>query len=85
ARLALTDVTFPLEVRARRPGDRLGDPTSGRRVRRLLEDARIPSRMRAGVPIVSDARGRVLWVAGVAQAEGTRADEADSMTITIER
>ena len=57
---------FPLTVRARRPGDRVGrDGGQTRRVQDVLVDAGIPAELRAAWPLVADARGRVLWVVGL--------------------
>jgi tRNA(Ile)-lysidine synthase len=83
--LTTAGVEFPLEVRGRRHGDRLADRRGGGRVKRLLQDARIPSRRRDRIPIVSDASGQVLWIAGVAGVDAPGDDAAESMTITIGR
>jgi len=66
ARFDLDRVEQPLVIRSRRPGDRilgLGLPRATK-VKNLLIDARIPRRLREGVPILAD-RSRVLWIAGV--------------------
>jgi tRNA(Ile)-lysidine synthase len=65
---------LPLSVRSRRPGDRLrplGAPGS-RKLQDLLVDRKIPRRERDRVPIVVDAQGRIVWVAGVAMAHEYR-------------
>jgi tRNA(Ile)-lysidine synthetase-like protein len=56
----------PLLVRARRPGDRVA-PEGGpsRRVQDVLVDAAVPAEARASWPLVTDGRGRVLWVVGL--------------------
>jgi tRNA(Ile)-lysidine synthase len=56
----------PLVVRGRRPGDRVrpeGGPS--RRVQDVLVDAGVPVEERGRWPLVTDARGRVLWVVGL--------------------
>jgi tRNA(Ile)-lysidine synthetase-like protein len=55
-----------LTVRAWRPGDRMRVATSGsaRRVKRFFSDARIPSPMRAGWPVVL-AGDEIVWIPGV--------------------
>ncbi len=73
--LPVEEIAFPLLVRGRRPGDRIEVWGGTRRVKRLLQDARVPSLERPRVPIVVDAGGRVLWVPGV--AEWARAEPAD--------
>lgn len=50
-----------LVVRGRRPGDRI----AGLRVTDVLSDAGVPRALRDLVPVVADATGRVLWVAGL--------------------
>ena len=52
-------------VRSRRPGDRLRPlGLSGeKKVQDILVDAKVPARLRDGVPLVADAGG-VLWVVG---------------------
>lgn len=72
------EAVFPLEVRTRRPGDGIRLRGGWRKLKRLLNDRRVPVSERARIPIVSDAQGRVLWVWGVARAmEVDRASAAD--------
>ncbi len=62
-------------VRGRLPGDRLhplGAPGS-RKVQDILTDARVPKWCRDRVPLVV-RDGLILWVAGLATAEGARID-----------
>jgi tRNA(Ile)-lysidine synthase len=64
----------PLVVRSRLPGDRirpLGAPGQ-RKVQDLLVDRKVPRADRDRVPIVVDAVGQVVWVAGVAIADACR-------------
>lgn len=53
---------FPLVVRTPWAGDRIRLPGGGRKVRRLLSEARLPRRDRSSVPVVVDRDGRVLCV-----------------------
>jgi tRNA(Ile)-lysidine synthase len=67
-------LALPLRVRNRRPGDRfqpLGAP-GRRKLQDVLVDRKVPRAARDGVPIVVDAAGRIVWVAGVAIAEACR-------------
>ena len=66
AQLALEGNDFPLVVRARLPGDRVG----GRKVQDLLIDRRVQSELRGRVPLVCAAGGRVVWIPGFWQAPG---------------
>lgn len=59
---------FPLRIRTLHPGDRIRLRGGSRLVRRLLIDRRVPESRRRGVPLLVDAAGRVLWVAGIARA-----------------
>jgi len=72
AALALSAQTGPLSVRGRRPGDRV-EAFDGRRraVQDVLVDARIPAEQRAAWPLLVEASGRVIWVAGVWPAPRT--------------
>jgi tRNA(Ile)-lysidine synthase len=64
-RIPLDDLRFPLEVRARRPGDRIRTASGSRSLKKLMIDRRIPARERARLPVLTDARGTVLWLAGL--------------------
>jgi tRNA(Ile)-lysidine synthase len=67
-------VTLPLAVRNRRPGDRfrpLGAP-GRRKVQDVFVDRKVPRSERDRVPIVIDAGGRIVWVAGVGIADECR-------------
>ena len=63
-----------LLVRNRRPGDRfqpLGAP-GRRKLQDVFVDRKVPRLERDTVPIVTDANGEIVWVAGVALAERCR-------------
>jgi len=64
----------PLVVRSRREGDRfrpLGAP-GRRKLQDVLVDRKVPRAVRDRVPLVVDAAGRIVWVAGVAVAHDYR-------------
>jgi tRNA(Ile)-lysidine synthase len=63
-----------LRVRSRRPGDRLQPlGMSGRKkVQDVLVDRKVPRDERDRVPIVTDASGHIVWVAGHVLDEGFR-------------
>ncbi len=66
AHLDIDAVGLPLSVRTRRAGDRfhpLGAPGE-RKLKRFLIDRKIPLHRRDGIPLVLDAGGRIVWVAG---------------------
>jgi tRNA(Ile)-lysidine synthase len=67
-------VRLPLVVRNRRDGDRfrpLGAP-GRRKLQDVLVDRKVPRSERDRVPIVVDANGQIVWVAGVAVAHDCR-------------
>ena len=78
--------TLPLVVRNRRPGDRLqplGAP-GRRKLQDVLVDRKIPRVERDDVPIVTDASGQILWVAGVAIAEMCRVTTPEDGMLILE-
>ncbi len=54
----------PLELRGRRPGDRIRVPGGTRRLKRLIGELRIPRGEREEVPLLVDREGTVLWIPG---------------------
>lgn len=67
-------VEFPLRLRGWRPGDRI--PTSGgtKPLKKLFLEERVARSRRAVLPVLTDASGRVLWVAGLRRAHGAPID-----------
>lgn len=65
AHFAPESVSFPLSLRPWAPGDRIRMSPGTRKVKKVLLEARIPADRRAGVPVVADAAGTVLWIPGV--------------------
>jgi tRNA(Ile)-lysidine synthase len=61
-------VSFPLELRSWRAGDRIRLASGSRKVKRLFADHRVPLSERGRIPILVDAAGRVLWVWRLAKA-----------------
>jgi len=80
----LDRLRFPLRVRARRPGDRIARSGGTTKVKKLLLDSRVPVMERGAVPVVEDAGGVVIWVAGVAEATGVSTDTPGAGTMTLE-
>jgi tRNA(Ile)-lysidine synthase len=59
-------LALPLVVRSVARGDRIVVPGVGtRKLQDVLVDAKVPRERRWTTPIVTDAHGRVLWVAGI--------------------
>jgi tRNA(Ile)-lysidine synthase len=79
-------VTLPLVVRNRRPGDRLqplGAP-GRRKLQDVLVDRKVPRVTRDDVPIVTDASGQILWVAGITVAETCRVTAPEDGMLILE-
>ena len=79
-------LALPLAVRNRRPGDRLrplGAP-GRRKVQDVFVDRKVPRNERDRVPIVVDANGRIVWVAGVTIAHECRVTAPEAGVVILE-
>jgi tRNA(Ile)-lysidine synthase len=86
AHLQGSAVRAPFVVRTRRDGDRLrplGAP-GRRKVQDLMVDRKVPRAERDRVPIVVDADGRIVWVAGLAIAHECRVTRPESGMVILE-
>lgn len=75
----------PWRLRTRRPGDRfqpLGHATEVE-LRRFLQSRHVPRFDRDRLPLVVDARDRILWIPGVEVAEGVRLQLNTRRTIEL--
>jgi tRNA(Ile)-lysidine synthase len=68
---AVARLAFPLCLRGWRPGDRIRLRYGSKKLKKLLGESRIPRSDREVLPVLVDARGRVLWVPGVARDAAT--------------
>lgn len=76
---------LPLVVRNRRPGDRLrplGAPGS-RKLQDVLVDRKVARESRDTVPIVADASGTIVWVAGVTVADHCRVTAPEAGVVIL--
>jgi len=64
ATFSLHRLQFPLLVRAPRPGDRIQTRAGSRKLKKLLNERRVPRSARGQVPVLVGADRRVLWVVG---------------------
>ncbi|MGH7483879.1 MAG: tRNA lysidine(34) synthetase TilS, partial [Longimicrobiales bacterium] len=71
--LDVAALAFPLTLRAWRPGDRIARAYGTKKLTKLFAERRVGVERRRRTPVLADARGRVLWVAGVASAAGAEA------------
>lgn len=69
ARFVPSALRFPLVLRGWRPGDRIRLRFGSRKVKELFRERRVGRSARRGTPVLVDAGGRVLWVAGLARAD----------------
>jgi tRNA(Ile)-lysidine synthase len=77
-------LALPLVVRSVLPGDRIGVPGVGtRKLQDVFVDAKIPRERRSHVPIVADATGTILWVAGVVRGGAARVEAATAHVIEM--
>jgi len=78
-------VSPPLRVRHRRPGDRLQPlgMTGHRKLQDVLVDRKVPRADRDNVPVVTDASGRIVWVAGHVMAEPFRVTARTSAVVIL--
>ena len=74
---------WPLLLRGWLPGDRVRTRAGTRTLKRLFNDRRVPRGARARVPVLADAHGRVLWVAGVARGAPRPALGEPGVTVEI--
>lgn len=81
--LPAREVALPLLLRGRLPGDRVRTPAGGRTLKRLFNDRRVPRGARARVPVLADARGRVVWVAGLARGVRQPGPGEPALTVQI--
>ena len=80
-----THLVEPLTVRGRRPGDRLrplGAP-GGRSVQDLFVDRKVPQAGRDRVPIVTDSKGRIVWIVGQTIAHEFRITDVTRSVILL--
>jgi tRNA(Ile)-lysidine synthase len=78
-------LVWPLLLRAPRPGDRMA-PRGGRGTRKLADlliDAKVPRQERAGLPVLCDASGLILFVPGLRPSQMGRPDETTREWIEI--
>jgi len=65
------ELTMPLMVRSRRPGDRM-DPlglNGSKKVQDILVDAKVPRSLRHLNPLLVDGAGRILWMPGLRRSK----------------
>lgn len=69
-RVSVATPRFPLLLRGWLPGDRIRLSYGTKKLKKLFSERRLDRRARARVPVLVDGHGDVLWVVGLARAEG---------------
>ena len=82
-RAVVRDPRFPVTIRARAPGDRIRLGYGSKPVKKLMSERRVGREERRSTPVVADGGGRILWVVGIARAEGV-AEQGRGFEITVE-
>jgi tRNA(Ile)-lysidine synthase len=80
-----SQLRFPLQIRTWRAGDRMRPRggRGGRKLSDLLVDAKIPREQRAHLPVLTDAQGDVLFVAGLRPSEVARPSRTTERWIVV--
>ncbi|MDF2939208.1 MAG: tRNA(Ile)-lysidine synthetase [Paenibacillaceae bacterium] len=70
ARFDAEELVFPLQLRNRRPGDRMQvDGLNGsKKVKDIFIDDKVPRSRREHTPVVTDAGGAIIWIPGIRRA-----------------
>lgn len=79
------EIKLPLTIRSREAGDRmypLGMQGS-KKVKTIFIDEKIDRQMRDFIPIVEDANGKILWIAGVKRAKFALVSDKTSQYVYI--
>ena len=82
-----TRVSGPLLVRNRKPGDRLRPLglEGHKKLQDLFVDAKVERAARETIPLVVDAGGRIVWVAGHAVADEFRVTDGTTAVVILKR
>lgn len=61
------ELIYPLTIRSRLPGDSMSlmGLKGSKKVKDIFIDEKIPPSLRPYIPIISDAQGRIIWIAGI--------------------
>ncbi|MDQ0158466.1 tRNA lysidine(34) synthetase TilS [Alkalibacillus salilacus] len=81
-----SDVTWPLTVRTRRPGDRIRPKglNGHKKVKDIFIDEKVPLHERDTWPVVTDADGRVLWIPLLKQSDWADLSDTHHIILSID-
>ena len=82
-----TGIQAPLTVRSRKPGDVLRPLGLGgrKKLQDLFVDGKVERAVRDTVPVVVDAGGQIVWVAGHALADDFRVTDHTKAVVILRR
>ncbi len=80
-RLPTPGLLYPLHLRSRRPGDSVQTAAGRKPVKKLMIERKVPRSERASRPVLTDAEGRILWIAGVPFLPATTGGSALEISI----
>ncbi|HEX6939535.1 MAG TPA: tRNA lysidine(34) synthetase TilS [Longimicrobiales bacterium] len=81
---AIPDLAFPLVLRGWSAGDRIRMSYGTKKLKKLFGERRVGRTARAGIPVLADAEGRILWVKDHARAAlASPAPEQPSFQLTV--
>jgi len=79
-------LAYPLRVRSWRPGDRmrLSGLNGSKKVQDIFVDGKVARSARGRIPLVLDAEGRLLWIAGIRRSADAPVTEGTKRVLRIE-
>lgn len=85
ARFDAEELVFPLQLRNRKPGDRMQvDGLNGsKKVKDIFIDDKVPRSRREHTPVVTDAGGAILWLPGIRRAGAAKVTENTRQILRI--
>lgn len=76
-RLNKQDLTFPLIVRTKKPGDKIKVKglNHNKKVKEIMINEKIPLHLRNSYPIVTDSQGNIIWIPGIKKSQFCKTKE----------
>lgn len=73
----VSELSFPLQIRNRRPGDRIQvlGLNGSKKVQDMFVDEKLPPSARQSYPLLCDSEGRLLWIPGLRRSSRALAGE----------